>query len=172
MANIKDAVDFTLRQEDSTMSGAITGSANDRGGRTRFGIAEVWHPDLTKTGFYSTMDTADALDVAENILANQYATPLMLASISDQGVATALLSMAVVEGNVEAVKCLQGAVGAVQDGQMGPNTLAAVNVATNVMQKFAALEDVYFRSIVAKDPTQAKWIKGWLNRVTAVQALA
>lgn len=172
MANVKSAVDFVLRQEDSTLSGVITGSANDRGGRTRFGIAEKWHPDLTKTGFYDAMDTADALVIAENVLALQYAFPLKLMAINSQTVATALLSMAVVEGTVNAVKVMQQAVRVFADGVMGPNTLAAINACANVMQPFAALEDVYFRGIVAKDPTQAKWIKGWLNRVTAVQALA
>jgi hypothetical protein len=43
MADFKTAFLFTLQHEDSTRSGKVT---VDAGGRTRFGIAEKFHPDL------------------------------------------------------------------------------------------------------------------------------
>ena len=69
MADIQQATDVVLRQEDSRMSGVITTIPGDSGGRTRFGIAERWHPELTATGFFTTMPTAEALKVAEGVYA-------------------------------------------------------------------------------------------------------
>jgi lysozyme family protein len=172
MADIKAAVDFVLKQEDATMVGEVTGYKDDRGGRTRFGIAERWHPDLTKTGFYDDMDRDHALVIAENVLVEQYADPILLAQIDSQAIATALLSMAVVEGNREAVKLLQMSVGANPDGGMGPQTLAKVNSFPDVMTQYGMFQRAYFQRLAANDPTQLRFVHGWLNRMNAVQALA
>jgi hypothetical protein len=72
MADLKTAIDVVLRQEDSRMSGVITTISGDSGGRTRFGIAERWHPELTAAGFFTTMPTAAALTVAEGVYAESY----------------------------------------------------------------------------------------------------
>jgi hypothetical protein len=48
MADFKPAFLFTLQHEDSTRSGKVT---IDAGGRTRFGIAEKFHPDLPEEFF-------------------------------------------------------------------------------------------------------------------------
>jgi lysozyme family protein len=174
MADVAAAVDFILKQEDAAMSGIITGSPNDRGGRTRFGIPEKWHPTLTATGFFDGMEREAALVVAEGILSQQYASPLLLAKISSQAIATALLSMAVVEGKTQAITLLQRAAGCADDGTMGPQTLAKVNGENphSMMDQFALYQRAYFQRLAANDPTQLKWVHGWLNRMNAVQALA
>lgn len=172
MADVKAAVDFILHQEDATMAGIITGTPDDRGGRTRFGIAERWHPDLTQTGFFDSMGRDQALAIAEKVLTGQYAQILLLAQIASQGIATALLSMAVVEGNFEAVKLLQLSVGANPDGGMGPQTMAKVNSFPDVMTQYGMFQRAYFQRLAANDPTQLKFVHGWLNRMNAVQALA
>jgi lysozyme family protein len=154
------------------MGGVITGTLDDRGGRTRFGIAEKWHPDLTQTGFFDSMGRDQALVIAEKVLINQYAQILLLAQINSQAIATALLSMAVVEGNFEAVKLLQMSVGAKPDGGMGPQTLAKVKSFADVITQYAMFQRAYFQRLAANDPTQLKFVHGWLNRMNAVQALA
>jgi Glycosyl hydrolase 108 len=85
MADIQEAIYSVLRQEDATLSGVITDIPGDSGGRTRYGIAERWHPELTATGFFSTMSSAAALKVAEGVYAASYAKHLMLAQISRVG---------------------------------------------------------------------------------------
>jgi len=53
MADFKTAFLFTLQHEDSTRSGKVT---VDAGGRTRFGIAEKFHPDLSEEFFTGTAE--------------------------------------------------------------------------------------------------------------------
>ena len=48
MADFKPAFAFALLHEDATQSGKVT---MDAGGRTRFGIAEKFHPDLPEEFF-------------------------------------------------------------------------------------------------------------------------
>jgi hypothetical protein len=77
MENVTAFVDFVLRHEDAKLSGVITRIQGDSGGRTRFGIAERWHPELTSTGFYTTMRTYSATNstAAQGYLENSYITP-------------------------------------------------------------------------------------------------
>jgi lysozyme family protein len=174
MADVKACIDVTLRQEDSTLSGVITVIPGDSGGRTRYGIAERWHPELTSTGFFTTMPAAAALTVAEGVYAASYAKPLMLSQINAQGVAAALLSFAVVEGPVEAVKLLQQACGAVVDGRIGPLTIARVNgcVPTALLETWCDLERAYFQKLGAENPADEKFVAGWDNRAQENKALA
>ena len=60
MADFNLAFIFVLQHEDSTCSGKVT---VDAGGRTRFGIAEKFHPDLPEEFF--TGPAEDALGEAE-----------------------------------------------------------------------------------------------------------
>lgn len=174
MANAKAAIDIVLRQEDSTLSGEITDIPGDSGGRTRYGIAERWHPELTATGFFTTMDSAAALTVAESVYITSYAKPMMLSQINAQGVAAALLSFAVVEGPVKAVKLLQRACGATMDGCIGPATIARVNACAPavLLKTWGGLEEAYFASLAAKNPADEKFVAGWDNRTLADEALA
>ena len=61
-ADFKTAFLLTLQHEDSTRSGKVT---EDAGGRTRFGIAEKFHPDLPE-GFFTGL-AEDALAEAEKM---------------------------------------------------------------------------------------------------------
>jgi lysozyme family protein len=167
MADITKAVQFTMQQEDSTLSGVITNRPMDRGGVTRFGLTQRWHPDLDAAGFFAfvleggkltpKVDTADALAMAQKTYSDQYSEPLMLAEFSSDAIATALLSFAVVEGTSEAVTLLQKAILAVTpvpapkkgwplktvapvlvvDGKIGPQTVTMAN-ATDQTRLLAA----------------------------------
>jgi lysozyme family protein len=120
MADPKQAVDFVMRQEDSALSGVITDNKNDRGGRTRFGLTERWHAQLSGHGFYDfdmvegkqvpKIPASEALPVAQSAFTSEYAEPLLLESFEDQAVATSLLSFAVLEGKAEAATILQKAI--------------------------------------------------------------
>src|SRR5262249_17216842 len=62
MAEFKVAFMFTLHHEDPSGSGKVT---EDVGGRTRFGIAAKFHPDLPEDFFIGPVE--DALAEAERI---------------------------------------------------------------------------------------------------------
>jgi len=166
------SIDFVLRQEGSTLSGVITNTPGDSGGTTRFGLSAKWHPELVAAGFYdASMDAASALTMAENAYQTAYAFPLRLAQINAQTVANALLSFAVNLGTFEAVETLQQVCGALADGCMGPNTIAAVNKQDPaiLLAAYCAIQANHYRGIVAANPTQAKFLDGWLARVNAAQ---
>jgi lysozyme family protein len=175
MANVKNAVDFVLRQEDSTLSGIITTAAADRGGCTRFGLCAKWHPELLAEGFFeSSMSAEDALPIAEQAYESQY-----VGSLTSDAVATALLSFAVLEGNLEAVTVLQNAivmlgVGITVDGKIGPGTVAAANSCDpqKLITAVVQLQKAHFTHIAAVNPSQAVWVHGWDNRADLLMSIA
>ena len=171
MSNPTQSIDFVLKQEDATLSGVITNEANDAGGLTRFGLCAKWHPELVAAGFYQArMAVATARTLAETAYYTAYANPLRLASINSQTVANALLSFAVNMGTFSAVETLQQVCGAIADGCMGPNTVAAVNAhdPETLLAAYCAIQANRYRGIAAANPTQQKFLAGWLNRVANV----
>src|SRR5258708_37023419 len=79
MSDFKEAFDFTMKQEDARLSGVVT---VDAGGRTRFGIAQKFHPDLPESFFDGP--TEDALARSEEIYKHDYWDPMRLGEIQDQ----------------------------------------------------------------------------------------
>jgi lysozyme family protein len=79
---------------------------------------------------------------------------------------------AVNAGFGRAVKTLQSAVGTNPDGAIGPATIAAVKSSTDLVEKFSNVKEAFYKGIVERKPDQARFIKGWLNRVEHVQAAA
>ena len=105
MADFKTAFLFTLQHEDSTRSGKVT---VDAGGRTRFGIAEKFHPDLPEEFF--TGPAEDALAEAEKIEEREYWDTMRLAEVENQNVANKLFDMGVNMGVRQAAVYAQRAV--------------------------------------------------------------
>jgi len=91
-----------------------------------------------------------------------------------QGVDYAVFDFAVNAGPGRAAKFLQQSVGATPDGAIGPGTMALVAKATptNILQKFAQQKEAFYNSLAEKNPTQQKFLKGWLSRVAHVQTAA
>lgn len=160
------AINYTLTWEDSTLSGKIT---TDSGGRTRFGIAEKFHPELTASLFYTTMGTAPALVVARGIYYRSYAVPLCIIDIDNQDIANKLLSLGVNIGLVPAAKMLQDAVHVTGDGHIGPLTLNALDTADPllVLADMRAMAVAYYRELTARNPSDAIYLNGWLSRANA-----
>lgn len=165
MADVDIAVEYVLRQEDSKLSGVIT---RDSGGRTRFGVAEKFHPELTNTGFFDTMPTAQALEVAIKTYKNQYAPQLQLGKIISQAIANTFLSYAINDGTEIAIKLIQKLLGCVEDGEMGQKTLNAINTLapTYLMVAWKTMMISHYKQIVDNNPSDSIYLQGWLNRVT------
>jgi lysozyme family protein len=182
MADPRVSIDFVLRQEDSTLSGVITDIPGDSGGTTRFGLAAKYHPELVTKGFYDpSMPAGDALAMAETAYESLYATPLLISGIASQPIANGLLSFAIngegPGGTGSAVRILQRAANSLGqsltiDGAMGTGTLAAVNAcdAASLLAAYCEGQYANYRGIVAANPGDAKFAKGWNNRVAAVAA--
>src|SRR5579864_4087510 len=105
MADFKPAFAFVLLHEDATRSGKVT---VDAGGRTRFGIAEKFHPDLPEEFFSGPAE--DALAEAEKIEECEYWDSMRLAEVESQNVANKLFDMGVNMGVRQAAVYAQRAV--------------------------------------------------------------
>ena len=172
MADFKTAFLFTLQHEDSTRSGKVT---VDAGGRTRFGIAEKFHPDLPQEFF--TGPAEDALAEAEKIEEREYWDAMRLAEVENQSVANKLLDMGVNTGVRQAAVYAQKAANALlaggarltEDGEIGPKTLAAINAMDpqafhGLLCQFSAS---HYRHIATNNPAQAVNLAGWMKRAEA-----
>lgn len=136
MADVRTAVEFAIRLGDPTLAGIVSEIPGDVGGKTRFEIASTFHPELRATTFYTTMANADALQIAINIVSEQYAAPMQLEAWDSQTLANIALGFAVNAGVVTAIKALQQAINALLaiqslllpvDGVMGPHTLSEMD---------------------------------------------
>lgn len=164
MADFKTAFLFTLQHEDSTRSGKVT---IDAGGRTRFGIAEKFHPGLPDEFF--TGPAEDALAEAEKIEEREYWDRMRLAEVENQNVANKLFDMGVNMGVRQAAVYAQRAVRVLDDGIIGAKTLAAINKADQIAyyQALCELSAAHYRHVAAVDPAQAVNLAGWMKRAEA-----
>lgn len=78
-------------------------------------------------------------------------------------------------GPGNAARLLQRAVGVTDDGAIGPKTLAAVTRIIAAASDAAVLagmlreRELFCRQIVRADPTQTKFLNGWVNRVRGLE---
>jgi len=89
------------------------------------------------------------------------------------GVDYVVFDFAVNAGVGRSIKTLQSAVGSNPDGIVGSQTLARINVidAKELVNKFSNERVDFYQGIVARKPDQARFIKGWLNRVEEARNL-
>jgi lysozyme family protein len=172
VANVSTAIDYVINTwEDPGKTGVVT--VNKRTGkRTRFGIDETWHPELTDTNFYTTMSNDLAIHVAQSVYRTFYAAPLCVASIYSQQVANKVLSLGINIGVHNASKLLQLAANVPfqPDGKIGDITLAMVNLKTQPQVLLANLTEravEYYENVVKAKPEDQEFLEGWLRRARA-----
>jgi lysozyme family protein len=168
MANFEPIYEWVLRIEDPSLQGKVV-NLMDGQGLTRFGVGQASHPDLP-ADFY-TRPAQEALAIAAGIYRAQYWNGFMGDQILDDGVASCLLSFGINDGDNREIRLLQQVLGfTVQDGIMGPMTLAATNRMPPITLA-AALRTAqanFYRMLVAKQPTDARFLNGWLRRASLV----
>lgn len=173
MADVEKAIDYVLEWEDATLSGVVTKTSD--GKRTRFGIDEHFHPELTNCLFFDSMGQVAALQLARGIYAKDYCDPLCIADIVNQDVANKLLSLGVNIGLVPAAKMLQNAIQPyciermVPDGRIGPITLHALDLSdsSKVLADLRIEAEAYYEDLIERYPKYEKDRAGWLRRAEA-----
>ena len=90
------------------------------------------------------------------------------------GVDYAVFDFAVNAGVTRAAKLLQRSVGADDDGVIGSVTLALVKKTTpgKLLENFTEQKEAFYNTLAERNPTQQKFLKGWMNRVASVQTAA
>ena len=86
------------------------------------------------------------------------------------GVDYAVFDFSVNAGIGRASKFLQRAVNTIDDGVIGPGTLALVAKASSktLLENFSKQKEDFYRGLVEKNASQQKFLKGWLARVDHV----
>lgn len=158
MANTtNDAIiDDIIRREGGS---TVTNDPADRGGRTQYGIAERSHPS-------AWVDGKVTLEEARDIYRQRYLEAPGFGKIEDPRLRAQLVDFGVNSGPGVAIQKLQEILKVDVDGVLGPKTLTAIAAYDpNLLNNKLALARVrMIGRIVNKNPSQAKWLNGWLER--------
>ena len=160
------ALKIILRAE-----GGFVDHPNDRGGATNKGITQRVYDNFRRSrglGLQTVRDIADREVSA--IYLNDY---WMRASCNKfpSKLALVVVDAAVNHGPGRALKLLQQVIDVNPDGVFGPKSFAALKNTLTMIDE-PSLVDLYlaeragfYDAIVARDPTQAVFEKGWKNRL-------
>lgn len=156
------------------LEGGYVDDPSDRGGATNHGITQrtlaAWWKSVGREGHPTRDDVRNLTeDEAAQIYRAFFWDRYGLDAIIDQSVADKLLDMMVVSGPTRGVTILQRALALPEaqcDGILGSRTLLAANAHDPGELLFAlrAQAKAWFHSIVDNDPSQKRFLSGWLNR--------
>jgi lysozyme family protein len=141
--------------------GGYVNDSRDPGGETKFGISKRSYPGEDIRGL--------TLERAKAIYLRDYWGATGCDAVPD-GVKFDVFDMAVNSGVGAAVRCLQRAVGEVEDGALGPRTLQAVQSmpAPRLLARFNGAR----LALLADLPTWPAFGRGWARRIAANLAAA
>lgn len=153
-----------------------TGLANDpddRGNLTMCGITFATYSTwCNKKGKKATADGLKNISYTAwlDILKTMFWDKWKADKINDQSLANILVDWVWASG-ITGIKRPQRILGVTADGIVGPKTLSAIN-GSDPVRVFSALHSdrlKHFDEIVAKSPSQIKFLKGWRRRVNAIE---
>lgn len=156
MAEFATIITNILRREGGAR---LTNTTGDRGGLTKYGIAQQSHPDLDIE--HLTEEQARA------IYRRDYWDPIKGDAITSQPVAEAIMDTAVNQGVGTAIRLAQQVVGATVDGVLGPKTLTTINqmVPGLFTARYAVARIRRYAELCTTHPEQRAFLLGWINRV-------
>lgn len=176
MSRFDTCLEFVLGKE-----GGKVDDPTDRGGRTNKGITQSTYDSFRKSKGLASKDVWEIDDSeVKEIYFSSYWNPIKCGQLP------APLDLAVFDAGVNcgtrrSAKWLQSALGlpfADIDGVIGIKTLTYVsdakiaNEIDRVFARFQDLRNTHYKDLVLRDPSQAKFIKGWQNRIVAVNEAA
>ena len=147
------AFDILLKHE-----GGFSDHAADPGGKTRFGVTEAVAREVGYRGDMRELP----LDLAKRIYKDRY-WDAVRADELPEAVRYAVFDAAVNSGPRQAIRWLQRAVGAKDDGIIGPKTLAAVRAADpeRVLRRILAQRLRFMTEL----PNWPAFGRGWARRI-------
>lgn len=143
----------------------------DTAGATKFGLItddlKVYHKDQSKTWEDVKNLTQDE---AFKIYKKLYWDYFKADEIKNDSLAHFIVDGAINQGKPTITKYLQQICGVNADGIFGNQTLAAVNNhdAKDLFDQLKQKRIDKYHRIVEKNPSQVKFIKGWLRRVNSI----
>lgn len=142
----------------------LSNDAADPGGLTKWGItlraAQVfWGKDRVTPAFMRNLSEEDA----RAFYSCGIWEPHRLSCIESQVAATKVFS-ALVNMGTNGARCAQRAAGCADDGVLGPVSLAAINAKPDFVAAMGREMETFYRALVARRPSSAKFLNGWLAR--------
>jgi lysozyme family protein len=155
MADFDPAVAKTLIREGGAQ---FTDNPDDRGGPTKYGISQRAYPNVDIRNLSE--------DQAKGIYKRDYWDKVSGDALKSQAVAESIFDTAVNMGPTTATKLVQMTVDIDIDGKFGPGTLKAVNAVDDqeFLAEFTLAKVARYAAICKKDPTQGRFLLGWINR--------
>ena len=155
MSRIDSIIDDVLKRE-----GPPTNDPTDTGGRTAFGISEKANPAAWADGKVTEAE-------ARAIYERKYVDFPGFRGVEDKHLQAQLIDFGVHSGPAIAIMNLQAILKVTVDGVLGPKTLEALQKALpfeDVNNHLVAARIRLIGRIVSKNPSQVKFLNGWLDR--------
>ena len=155
MSKIDTIIDGVLKRE-----GGLVNDPADGGGRTDKGISEKSNPGAWADGKVTQEE-------ARAIYTQKYVNHPGFNKIEDTHLQAQLIDFGVNSGPAIAIMKLQDILKVTADGVLGPETLEALEKAqawTDVNNLLVAARVRLIGRIVSKNPSQIKFLCGWLDR--------
>lgn len=149
--------------------GGFVNDPADKGSCTNFGIT-IYTLTAYRGHALTCQDVKNLTkEEAEKIYKKYYWDKIKGDDINSQSVAELLLDYAVHSGVTKASKVIQELVGVTVDGVIGAKTIQAINNQDprNLFDRLKMNRKSYFDGIVRANPSQAKFLKGWNNRLNS-----
>ncbi|MCQ4763214.1 glycoside hydrolase family 108 protein [Cloacibacillus evryensis] len=178
MMNFEKALSFVFGSE-----GGYSNHPNDRGGATNMGItagtlARAYKQGIVKHQNIKALTRAEAAEIYRVLYwrpskADKMPEPLCMLHFDaavNHGLGGAAKLMQKTINNYAAKAGLKLSVAV--DGELGPKSMAALDACIRhknnlrlICEIYINEREKYFRAIVAANPSQACFLKGWLNRI-------
>lgn len=158
------AIEFTL---GPSIEGGVSDVAGDHGGLTNHGVTQRTYDSYRALEHLPPQSVVQiTLDEAHELYRTMFWEAAHCPELPGR-LAVAHFDWAVNHSPQGAIRTLQQAAGAESDGLWGPQTAAACAAVDPdaLLARYLDLRVQWYRDDVAADPTQAKFLDGWLNRV-------
>lgn len=170
MADINKIIPFILKWE-----GGYAEDPVDRGGATMRGITLTTYKQWCKLKGRKEPTKTDLKNISDkdwkSVLKDLFWDKWKADDIKNQSIANLLVDWYWASGKY-GIKYPQQILGVTVDCIVGKQTINAINNYPNQKELFTKLwnrRKLHFESIVKNNPSQKKFIKGWLNRLNDIR---
>jgi lysozyme family protein len=149
----------------------------DKGGATMIGVTIGTYRTYCKYKGKKVPTKTDLKNITykewRDIVHTMYWSKWKADLIENQHVANMIVDWVWASGQGIGIKRVQKLLGVTADGIVGPKTLAAVNSQDpkELFTKVYNARAAHFNAIVKNNPSQKKWLKGWMNRINYIYNL-
>lgn len=180
MASYEKCIPVILKNE-----GGFTDDKFDKGGATNFGISVRFAEgtgdlelfDMDQDGDIDRDDMYNLTqEVAEEAYKKYFWDKYRLDDLTSDKKALVIFDAAVNHGIPNTTAMVQKAIDAcgetiTVDGKFGPKTFSLIESLDEdvFIESFLNIRSKFYNRIVEKNPTQSKFLKGWLNRIKNLQ---